>query len=94
MPRAILNDTVIAQSDQTVHVEGNHYFPPDSVDGAVLRDSETSSVCPWKGAARYKHVVSAGQVIRDAAWYYPDPSPAASQIAGYVAFSPAVRIED
>jgi Uncharacterized protein conserved in bacteria, COG2343 len=93
MPRAIWNGAVIAESDATIVVEGNHYFPPDSVKREYLRDSQTHTVCPWKGTASYYDVVVDGQVNRDAAWYYPTPKAAASQIAGYIAFWRGVRIE-
>ncbi|WP_370323902.1 DUF427 domain-containing protein [Euzebya sp.] len=92
MPTATWNGRVIARSDDTIVVEGNHYFPPDSVDASVLRDSDTTSRCPWKGLASYKDVVVDGDVNADAAWYYPEPSEAASQIAGYLAFWKGVQV--
>lgn len=93
MPRAIWKDTVIADSTDTVQVEGNHYFPVDSVTPGVLVDSDSTSVCPWKGTARYKDVVIDGEVNPDAAWYYPDPSRKAARIRGHVAFWKGVRVE-
>jgi uncharacterized protein (DUF427 family) len=93
MTRALWKDAVIAQSDATVVVEGNHYFPPDSVDPSRLRPSETHTVCSWKGTASYHDVVVDGEVNKDAAWYYPEPKPAAAQIAGYIAFWRGVRVE-
>ncbi|ABY36399.1 MAG TPA: DUF427 domain-containing protein [Chloroflexus aurantiacus] len=93
MPRAVWNGTVIAESPTTIVVEGNHYFPPESVRREYLRDSQTHTVCPWKGTASYYDVVVNGQVNRDAAWYYPTPKEAARQIAGYIAFWRGVRIE-
>lgn len=93
MPRAIWNGAVIAESPTTIVVEGNHYFPPESVRREYLRDSQTHTVCPWKGTASYYDVVVDGQVNRDAAWYYPTPKEAARQIAGYIAFWRGVRIE-
>ncbi|GIV64693.1 MAG: hypothetical protein KatS3mg045_2032 [Bellilinea sp.] len=93
MPRAIWNGAVIAESPTTIVVEGNHYFPPESVRREYLRDSQTHTVCPWKGTASYYDVVVNGQVNRDAAWYYPTPKEAARQIAGYIAFWRGVRIE-
>lgn len=93
MPRAVWNGTVIAESSATIVVEGNHYFPPESVRREYLRDSQTHTVCPWKGTASYYDVVVNGQVNRDAAWYYPTPKEAARQIAGYIAFWRGVRIE-
>ena len=90
--RASWNGATIARSDTTVVVEGNHYFPPDAVDKAMLKPSETTTVCPWKGLAHYYHVVVHGQVNEDAAWYYPDPKSAASQIKDHVAFWKGVEV--
>jgi uncharacterized protein (DUF427 family) len=84
--RAIWNGTVIAESDDTVVVEGNHYFPADSVKSDLLRDSATHTICPWKGEASYYSVQVGEQVNPDAAWYYPHPKAAASQITGRIAF--------
>lgn len=92
MPQAIFNGTVIADSDATVVVEGNHYFPPDSVRAEYLVDSAASSVCPWKGTAAYKSVVVDGQTATDGAWYYPQPKPEAAQIAGHFAFWNGVQV--
>jgi uncharacterized protein (DUF427 family) len=91
--KAIWNGAVLAQSDETIVVEGNHYFPPDSVNRAVLKGNSKHTTCPWKGQASYHDVVVDGQVNRDAAWYYPDPKPAAQQIKDYVAFWRGVRVE-
>ncbi len=93
MARAIWNGAVIAESDETVIVEGNHYFPPTAVKREYLRESATHTVCPWKGTASYYDVVVEGNVNKDAAWYYPEPKEAAKQIAGYIAFWRGVRIE-
>lgn len=93
MPRAIWNGAVIAESNATIVVEGNHYFPPDTVRREYLRESQTHTVCPWKGTASYYDVVVEGVVNRDAAWYYPTPKDAARQIAGYIAFWRGVKIE-
>ena len=93
MPRAIWNGAVIAESEGTVVVEGNHYFPEGSVQRAFLRPSETHTVCPWKGTASYYSLEVNGQVNRDAAWFYPDPKPAAKEIAGRVAFWKGVKVE-
>lgn len=90
--KAIWKGEVIAQSEETVVVEGNHYFPADSVNKALLRESETHSTCPWKGEASYYDVLVNGEVNRDAAWYYPDPKPAAAQISGHVAFWRGVEV--
>ena len=93
MPRAVWRGQVIAESDDTIVVEGNHYFPPDSINGDLLFDSPTTSRCFWKGKARYMTVVVDDDVNPDAAWYYPEPWPPARRIAGYVAFWRGVRIE-
>lgn len=93
MARATWHGQVIAESDETVVVEGNHYFPPDSVDASVLRDSDHTSRCFWKGTARYQDVVVDGEVNPNAAWSYPDPSRAARKISGYYAFWHGVRVE-
>jgi uncharacterized protein (DUF427 family) len=90
--KAIWNDEVIAESDDTVVVEGNHYFPMAALRGELLRDSETTSICPWKGTARYFDLAVAGQINRDAVWYYPEPKPAAQQIAGRCAFWHGVKV--
>jgi uncharacterized protein (DUF427 family) len=84
--RATWNGTVIAESNDTVVVEGNHYFPLSSVRADVLQPSDRQSVCPWKGTASYYDVVVDGQRNADAAWYYPEPKEAAKEIAGRVAF--------
>jgi uncharacterized protein (DUF427 family) len=93
MAKAIWNEAVLAESDRTVEVEGNQYFPPDAVRREHLRDSATHTTCPWKGVASYYDVVVDGQVNRDAAWYYPQPKEAARQITGHVAFWRGVRVE-
>lgn len=93
MVRARWKDTVIAESDKTVVVEGNHYFPPDAVDPRYLRESETHTTCGWKGEASYYDVVVDGEANTDAAWSYPTPKEAAQQIAGYIAFWRGVTVE-
>lgn len=93
MPRAIWNHVVIAESDDTVVVEGNHYFPADSVADTYLAPSDRHSVCYWKGIASYYDVVVDGETNPAAAWFYPDPSPAAAQIKDRIAFWKGVRIE-
>ena len=90
--RAMWNGTVIADSDDTVVVEGNHYFPIASVNPDLLRDSSTHTTCPWKGVASYYSIETDGKVNSDAAWYYPAPKPAASQITGHVAFWKGVTV--
>ena len=91
--RAIWNGTVIAESDDTVVVENNHYFPADSVVDGVLLPSDTTSVCPWKGTASYYTLEVDGQTNPDAVWYYPEPKDAAKNITGRVAFWKGVKIE-
>ena len=93
MPRALWNNAVIATSDDTVVVEGNHYFPEVSVDHTYLRPSTTHTVCPWKGTASYYDVIVGDAVNKDAAWYYPTPSDAARQITGRIAFWKGVKVE-
>ena len=92
--RAVWNDTVIAESDATVVVEGNHYFPADSVTQAVLVPSATTTVCPWKGTASYYSLSVDGQENPDAAWVYPAPKDAAAEIKDHFAFWRGVTIED
>ncbi len=94
MVRAVWNGKVIAESDETIAIEGNYYFPADAVRSELLRPSTTTTVCPWKGRASYHTLVVDGQENRDAAWYYPNPSSAASAVAGRVAFWHGVKIED
>ncbi|MCZ6596378.1 MAG: DUF427 domain-containing protein [Planctomycetota bacterium] len=94
MPRAIWKDTVIAESNDTVVVEGNHYFPRSAVKAEHLQPSDTTSGCPWKGTASYHHVVVDGEVNADAAWFYPTPKEAAEEIRDRVAFWKGVTVED
>jgi uncharacterized protein (DUF427 family) len=93
MAKAIWEGAVLAESDKTIEVEGNQYFPPDSLHEEHFLPSPTHSVCPWKGKAGYYHLLVNGKKNVDAAWYYPDPKPAASQIKGYVAFWNGVQVE-
>jgi len=90
--QAVWNGTVIAESDDTVVVENNHYFPLDSVREGVLVESDLTSVCPWKGTASYYSVKVDGAVNEDAAWYYPEPKPAAAEITDRVAFWRGVEV--
>jgi uncharacterized protein (DUF427 family) len=83
---ATWNGAVIAESDKTVIVEGNHYFPPDSVNRQYLRPSTTTSRCPWKGQANYYSLIVDGKTNEDAAWYYAEPYDAAAEIKGRIAF--------
>ena len=92
MATATWNGQVIAESDDTIVVEGNHYFPPSSVKQEFFAASSASSVCPWKGTASYYDVVVDGETNAGAAWYYPEPKPAASDIKGYVAFWRGVQV--
>lgn len=90
--KAVWNDTVLAESDDTVVVEGNHYFPPDAIDRKYFKPSETHSVCPWKGTASYYTVTVDGKENSDAAWYYPEPKDAAAQIKDRIAFWRGVTV--
>ncbi len=92
MPIATWNATEIARSDDTIVVEGNHYFPADSIDPALIEDSATTSHCPWKGEARYKTLVVGGKRNVDAVWYYPDPKAAAAEIRDRYAFWKGVTV--
>jgi uncharacterized protein (DUF427 family) len=92
--RATWHGATIAQSDDTVVVEGNHYFPADSLDRSLVRESDTRTVCPWKGTASYLTLVVDGSENVDAAWYYPEPKEAAQQITGRVAFWRGVDVTD
>lgn len=93
MPTATWNGQVIAESDQTEIVEGNHYFPADSIRKEFFKGSDQSSVCPWKGTASYYDIVVDGEVNSGAAWYYPEPKPAASNIKDHVAFWKGVEVD-
>jgi uncharacterized protein (DUF427 family) len=90
--KAVWNGVVIAESDRILTVEGNHYFPPDSVRREHLESSGTHTTCPWKGMASYFNIVVAGRINPDAAWYYPEPKPPAHDIRDYVAFWKGVDI--
>lgn len=94
MPRALWKDTVIAESDRCIVVEGNQYFPSDDVKHEFLQYSATRTQCAWKGQASYYDIVVNGQVNHDAAWFYADPKPAAGNIKGYIAFWKGVTIEE
>ena len=91
--KATWKGAVLAESDDTVIVEGNHYFPLDSIKREHFRESETHTVCPWKGTASYYDVVVGGDVNSDAAWYYPQPKDAARQIKDRIAFWRGVKVE-
>ena len=93
MPKAIWNNVTIAESEQTEIVDGNHYFPPESIRREYFRDTDAHTVCGWKGTCDYYDVVVDGQVNAQAAWCYPDPKPKAENIKGYVAFWKGVQVE-
>ncbi len=90
--KAMWNGMTLAESDKTIVVEGNHYFPPESVNIEYFKDSSTHTTCPWKGLASYYTVDVNGQENKDAAWFYPAPKDAAKQITGYVAFWRGVSV--
>jgi uncharacterized protein (DUF427 family) len=91
--KAVWKGAVLAESDQTIVVEGNHYFPPDAVNREHFQASETHTICSWKGEASYLSVAVNGQTNENAAWFYPSPKPEAAQIRDYVAFWHGVKVE-
>ena len=91
--KASWNGTTIAESDDTVVIEANHYFPREAIRNEYFQDSNTHTTCPWKGEASYFNVVVNGEVNKDAAWYYPDPKQAAAEIKDRVAFWRGVKVE-
>ncbi len=90
--KAIWHNAVLAESDRTVVVEGNNYFPAEAINKEHIRESSTHSTCPWKGEASYYDVVVDGDVNKDAAWYYPEPKTAAANIKDHVAFWKGVEV--
>ena len=94
MAKAVWNGVVLAESDDTEIVEGNHYFPPETVNMEHFKQSGHHTVCPWKGTASYYNVEAGGKVNENAAWYYPEPKKAADQIKGYVAFWKGVEVKE
>ena len=92
--QAIWNGKVIADSDKTLVVEGNHYFPTESVHDEYLEKSATHTTCPWKGEASYYSLLVDGKENKDAAWYYPEPKDAAQQIKGHIAFWKGVEVRE
>ena len=90
--KAIWNGQLLAESNETINIEGNHYFPQDSINSDLFKSSETQTVCHWKGAASYYTIEVDGEVNQDAAWYYPDPSNLAAGIKDHVAFWRGVEI--
>jgi uncharacterized protein (DUF427 family) len=93
MVKAVWNGKVIAEADRTKIVEGNHYFPSEALRKEFFQPSDSHTICPWKGKAHYYSLLVDGKKNADAAWYYPEPKPAARKIAGKVAFSRGVQIE-
>ena len=93
MPKAVWNGVVVAESPTTEVVEGNHYFPPETIQREYFRPSTTHTECGWKGTASYYTLAVNGRENPDAAWYYPDPKPAAAQIKEFVAFWKGVKVE-
>jgi uncharacterized protein (DUF427 family) len=94
MPKAIWNNTVIAESDQTEVVDGNHYFPPESINKEYFKENSSTTVCGWKGTANYYDVVVGDQTNQGAAWYYAEPKSAAANIKGHIAFWKGVQVND
>ena len=94
MPKAVWNGQVVAESDDTKVVEGNHYFPPAAIRREFYRESPTTSVCGWKGTASYYDLVVDGETNEASAWYYADPKPEAAEIAGFIAFWKGVEVVD
>lgn len=93
MAKAIWNNTVIAESDETIIVEGNHYFPPKAIKREYFKANKRHTTCPWKGVASYYDIDVGGRVNKGGAWYYPQPKKAAREIKDYVAFWRGVRVE-
>ena len=93
MINATWNDIVIAQSDETIVIEGNHYFPPESLNKEYFKESETLSSCPWKGVASYYNIEANGEVNENAAWFYKQPSELAKEIKDHVAFWKGVDVK-
>jgi uncharacterized protein (DUF427 family) len=94
MVKATWNGAVLAESDQTIIVEGNHYFPPQALKHEFFQDSNSHTICGWKGLASYYDVVVDGASNKNAAWYYPTPQKAAKKIAGYIAFWHGVKVSE
>lgn len=92
--KAIWNNETLAESNNTIVVEGNHYFPDDSINKEYFQPSETHTICGWKGTASYYDIAAGGEINKDAAWYYPEPKTDAEEIKNYVAFWKGVKIEE
>ncbi len=93
MPRAVWNEVVLAESNRCIEIEGNQYFPPDSINREYFRESDHHTWCPWKGEASYYHIVVGDKENSNAAWYYPNPKEAAKEIKNYTAFWRGVQVE-
>jgi uncharacterized protein (DUF427 family) len=91
--KAIWKNQILAESDKTIQIEGNHYFPADSINKELYKSSNTHSTCPWKGIASYYTIEVDGEVNKDAAWFYPEPKSAAKEIQDYVAFWKGVEVK-
>ena len=94
MVKAIWNGAMLAESDQTIIVEGNHYFPPDAIKSEYFQDNSSHTICSWKGVASYYDVTVDSKTNNNAAWYYPSPQPAAEKISGYIAFWHGVDVRE
>ena len=92
MAKAMWESTVLAESDETIEIEGNQYFPPAAIKREFFKSSKSQTTCPWKGTAAYYNVEVAGKTNPDAAWFYPEPESAAKQIKGYVAFWKGITV--
>jgi uncharacterized protein (DUF427 family) len=92
--KAIWENMLLAESDKTIVVEGNHYFPSNSIKQEFFKPSDTHSTCPWKGLASYYNVQVGEKLNLDAAWYYPEPKDAAKSIKGYIAFWRGIEVSD
>ena len=90
--KAIWNGAILAESDKTIVIEGNHYFPPNEINKEYFRESETHTVCPWKGTASYYDVAAGGETNKDAAWFYPQTKDAAKEIENHVAFWKGIEV--
>jgi uncharacterized protein (DUF427 family) len=90
--KATLNGTVLAESDDTIVIEGNNYFPPDSINEQYFAETQHHTVCPWKGTASYYDLTVDGETTPNSAWFYPEPKDAAAEIKRYVAFYPVVTV--
>lgn len=94
MPKATYKGVVLAQSAHTERVEGNHYFPPEAINRAHFQPSDHHTICPWKGKASYYHIIVGDEVVKNGAWYYPEPKAAAANIKNHVAFYGMVNVEN